>query len=123
MSQIIAVGIGGFLGATFRYIIGLNLLNQFSKSYTPTLIINVMGCFLFGYLVNHRILENSHYPIKEFILIGVLGGFTTFSTFGFEFISLIQKGQQQTAFLYIGLSIILGGIGIWIGIIFYRFFS
>jgi fluoride exporter len=122
MAQIIAVGMGGFLGAISRFIIGQHLFNPLSKSYTSTLIINIFGCFLFGYFVNHSILENYNYPLKEFVLIGVLGGFTTFSTFGFEFISQIQKGQHQTAFTYVVLSITLGGFGIWLGINIYRFF-
>jgi len=123
MSQIIAVGIGGFIGATSRYFVGLKLVDIFSKSFTPTLVINIIGCILFGYFVNHSFITESNYPLKEFILIGILGGFTTFSTFGFEFISLIQKGQQQMAFIYIGLSIILGGIGLYLGISLNRLFS
>ena len=110
MSQIIAVGLGGFLGAISRYLMGLGIDELYSNSFPiSNLIINVLGCLLFGYLVNHNFITNSNFPLKEFILVGILGGFTTYSTFGFEFISLIQRGQQLTAFIYLELSIIFGG--------------
>ena len=124
MSQIIAVGVGGFLGAVSRYLIGQGIVGLYSKSFpVHTLIINVLGCLFFGYFVNHNLISNSNFPLKEFFLVGILGGFTTFSTFGFEFISLIQKGQQGTAFIYVGLSIIFGGIAIWVGLNIHRIYS
>ena len=83
MSQIIAVGLGGFLGAISRYLMGLGIDGLYSKPFpVHTLIINVLGCLFFGYLVNHRLITNSNFPLKEFILVEILGGFTTFSTFG-----------------------------------------
>ena len=124
MSQIVAVGLGGFLGAISRYLMGLGIDGLYSKPFPiPNLIINVLGCLFFGYLVNHSFITNSNFPLKEFILVGILGGFTTFSTFGFEFILLIQKSQQLTAFIYVGLSIILGGLAIWVGLNIHRIYS
>ena len=99
----------GFLCAVLHYLIGQGIIGLYSKPFPiHTLIINVLGCLFFGYLVNHNFITNSNFPLKEFILVGILGGFTTYSTFGFEFISLIQRGQQLTAFIYIGLSMFFG---------------
>jgi|TARA_B110000438_G_C15383713_1_gene465908 fluoride exporter len=124
MSQLIAVGLGGFIGATSRYLLAMLILNNYAKSFPiHTLIINFWGCFLFGYFVNHNFIINSNLPVKEFLLIGILGGFTTFSTFGFEFISLIQKGNQQTAIYYIIISLFLGGLAIILGLYLNRIYS
>ena len=124
MANIIAVGIGGFLGAISRYSIGLFLTTTNSNSLPyPTLFINVFGCFLFGYFVNHNLILNSHFPLKEFLLIGILGGFTTYSTFGFEFILLLQNGNSTIAVIYIFLSLIFGGLAIFAGLNLYQIYS
>lgn len=124
MSQIIAVGIGGFIGAISRYIFGILIIKNFPTPFPiPTLFVNFLGCLLFGYFVNHNIINQSNYPMKEFLLIGILGGFTTFSTFGYEVVSLIQKQQIQTAILYISLSLILGVFAIWLGLKFNQIYS
>ena len=117
MANIIAVGLGGFLGAISRYSIGLLFTSTNSNSFPySTLIINVFGCFLFGYFVNHNLILNTHIPLKEFLLIGILGGFTTYSTFGYEFLNLIQNQQIQSGIFYILLSLLLGILGVLIGI-------
>tara|TARA_B100000131_G_C18031139_1_gene578516 strand:- start:536 stop:910 length:375 start_codon:yes stop_codon:yes gene_type:complete len=124
MSQIIAVGIGGFIGAISRYIFGILIIKNFSIPFPiSTLFVNFFGCLLFGYFINHNLINHSNFPIKEFLLIGILGGFTTFSTFGFEFVSLIQKQQIQKAILYVSLSLILGVFAIWLGLKFNQIYS
>ena len=117
MSQIIAVGIGGFIGAISRYVLGILIFKNFSTVFpVHTLFVNFLGCLLFGYFVNHDLINHSSFPIKEFLLIGILGGFTTFSTFGYEFVNLILKNQIQTTTIYIISNIILCGLAIFIGI-------
>jgi len=124
MLTIIAVGLGGFIGAISRYILGLGIVGIYAKSLpVHTLFINVLGCFLFGYFANHSFILNSNLPLKEFLLVGILGGFTTYSTFGFEFIELIQNGKQPTAFLYISLSLLLGGFAVFLGLNLNRIYS
>lgn len=115
MKNWILVGLGGFIGTLLRYGIGSGL-NQLVKADFPwpTFIINVLGCFMIGYLfqVWHTSL---HFEwIKPFLLIGFLGGFTTFSSFALEGIQLIEKANIGTAMVYIFSSNIIGlGAAYW----------
>ena len=123
MAQIIAVGVGGFFGAISRYLIGLNVVSISTNPFPlHTFFINVFGCFLFGFFVNHNLILNSNFPLKEFFLVGILGGFTTYSAFGFEFISLIQKNQYYIALIYIFFSLIFGGLAVIMGLNLYRMY-
>lgn len=116
MLQIIAVGVGSFFGGISRYIFGVIVVKNISISFPiATLFINIFGCLLFGLLVNHELINDSNLPLKEFLLIGFLGGFTTFSAFSYEFLFLFQRNQVQTAIIYSIVSIILGGLAVYIG--------
>ena len=106
---------GGFIGVTLRYISSL----CFDKIYTSqfpfsTFLINFIGCFILGLLMNMGITNIETWPAKEFMVIGILGGFTTFSTFGVESLQLIQSGEVMTALIYISASVIFGILGIWL---------
>ena len=106
---------GGFIGATLRYISSLG----FDKIYvTPfplsTFLINFLGCFILGLLMNMGITNIETWPAKEFIIIGILGGFTTFSAFGVESFQLIESGKFMTALIYMSASVIFGILGIWL---------
>ena len=79
-----------------------------------TLFINVIGCFLIGLFINSNFFDKSNALLNEFIVIGILGGFTTYSAFGFETYNLIQNNMIQIAILYIASSIIFGLIAIYI---------
>ena len=79
-----------------------------------TLLINVLGCFLIGLLINNNLVENPNLLFNELIIIGFLGGFTTYSAFGLETYDLIKNGMTQIAILYILSSIIFGLIAIYI---------
>ena len=115
MRQLLSVGIGGFIGSTIRYILYINF-NKIHGSNFPigTLLINISGCFLIGLLFNSDLFNNQKYPVEEFIIIGILGGFTTFSAFGMETYNLIKNELLGTALLYIFLSIVFGLIAIYI---------
>jgi len=110
----ILVGVGGFAGATTRW--GLSsviksTLNDPSFPY-PTFIINLLGCLAIG--IAYSLLDNSE-ALKLLIVVGFLGGFTTFSTFGWEILSLIRGQAVALAALYAGLSAMLGVLLVWIG--------
>ena len=79
-----------------------------------TLLVNIIGCFFIGLLFNSNLFNNQKYAAEEFIIIGILGGFTTFSAFGMETYNLIKNELLGTALLYIFLSIIFGLIAIYI---------
>ena len=64
--------------------------------------------------MNMGITNTETWPAKEFMVIGVLGGFTTFSTFGVESFQLIESGEFMTALIYMSASVIFGILGIWL---------
>ncbi len=111
MVQILLVGLGGFAGSVLRYLIsGLaHKVVPFREFPYGTFTVNVIGCFLiglFGSLIDSRHLLNPEWRL--FVLVGVLGGFTTFSSFGFETCALLRDGEALKAGLNIAINIVLG---------------
>lgn len=113
MDKLLWVGLGGTLGAILRYSISLLPL----KSSFPflTLITNVIGAFVIGIVVG---LFEKHYlssNINLFLKTGVCGGFTTFSTFSLETLTLLENGMPSIAMIYAFVSIIGCVIGVYLG--------
>ena len=110
MSNFFLVALGGSVGASTRYafyLISKNLLST-SNLFISTLVVNIIGSFLIGYLI--VLLENKSLSqdfIKYFFIIGVLGSFTTFSAFSLETIDLIVNKKILIAFFYIFSSLFL----------------
>lgn len=119
--QIITVALGGAMGAVSRFLVG-NIVGKALGSAWPygTFIINIVGCFCMGVLMT-VIVERQLLPAawRLFLCVGFLGGFTTFSSFGYETISLINNGKLVEAFAYVGGSVLLGllatAIGVYVG--------
>lgn len=105
----IALIFAGGTGALLRYLIGRLTLNLAWVSMPfGTLIANLLGCFLMGYLswlMVHR--WQLSYEFQAVVLSGFLGGFTTFSAFSIETVNLIQQGMVIKAMVYVGTSVIL----------------
>jgi CrcB protein len=117
MNNVLLVGIGGFIGSALRYLLG-GYVQQSSKSIFPygTLAVNVLGCFVIGFL--SQLAENRgafSSEARTFIFIGILGGFTTFSSFGNETLNLARDGEMLNAFANIGLNVFLGLLAVWLG--------
>ncbi|HQV93349.1 MAG TPA: fluoride efflux transporter CrcB [Anaerolineales bacterium] len=117
MNNVLLVGIGGFIGSAARYLLS-GYVQQSSKSIFPygTLAVNVIGCFVIGFL--SQLAENRGAFSSEarvFVLIGILGGFTTFSSFGNETLNLARDGEMLNAFANIGLNVLLGLLAVWLG--------
>lgn len=118
MKQIILVGCGGFIGAISRHLAGGLLLHYVSVTRFPigTVMVNVVGCFIIGLISG---LIEKGLPVttdwRLFLIPGLLGGFTTFSSFGLETIFLFKRGQYIFAFLNVTLSVLLGLLLAWIG--------
>jgi fluoride exporter len=103
------VALGGSLGAVARYQVSLLSQVYFPSSFPlSTLFVNVVGSFLFGlafYLIVEKMMLSE--SARLFILVGFLGAFTTFSTFSFELLELLQKGQFLFAFASASANLVL----------------
>jgi len=114
LSELIAVGIGGFVGAVMRYVISqwikLNLGERFPF---VSLVVNVIGCFLAG-LFLAIFSKRLHIPdiTKTIIMVGFLGAFTTFSAFGIETINYLKVGKFTLAIsnVFLNITMSLGAV-------------
>ena len=88
------VGAGGFIGAALRYMTSARFA-QFTRFGFPlgTSTVNFIGCTLLGIFVGLGLGKTTTLPLREFAVIGILGGFTTFSTFGLESFEMLKAGQ------------------------------
>jgi CrcB protein len=112
------VGAGGFTGALLRYGLSGLVQRQFPLATFPygTLTVNLVGCVsigIFAGLVESRQLFGPE--LRTFALIGVLGGFTTYSTFGYETFALFRDAEHLRAAANIALHVLLGLAGVWLG--------
>jgi fluoride exporter len=115
----IMVGIGGFLGSIARYWLGGYIGNRMGTSFPyGTFVINLSGSFLLGLIIT-VLTENAHWsPNWRYLVpIGFIGAYTTFSTFEYETLRSVQDGQLLVAFLNVSLSVTLGFLGAWLGVV------
>ncbi len=110
---------GGGLGTVARYFVGLWMAGRFSADFPwATLSVNVAGAFLIGLLATMAD-ENGAIgaDARAFLIIGILGGFTTFSSFALEWWRLAEGGNSTNAVLYIAASLVLSGVAVTAGIV------
>ena len=118
MKNILLIGAGGFIGAVLRYVTVLLMQVFKGKTNIPlgTLLVNVLGCLLIGFLA--VLAENGRWISTEgrnFLIVGVLGAFTTFSTFGYESVGLLKSGFNLHFLVNILLQVVLGFSAVWVG--------
>lgn len=119
MTNILLVGLGGFIGSAARYALGGWLLHLTAQEKFPygTFAVNVAGCLVVGVLAG---LAEKHALFgpgtRLFLFTGLLGGFTTFSAFGLETMFLLRRGEPWVAALYVAGSVLLGLVAVWVGI-------
>jgi len=118
VNTVLYIGLGGFIGANLRYLIGV-YINRYSHEMTGTLIVNITGSFciaLFYGFISQKYSINDN--LKYFLPIGLLGSYTTFSTFSYTTLILINEGNYVRAGMNIILSfslcLLMGFIGLWI---------
>jgi CrcB protein len=113
------IGIGGFLGANARYLVGHWVAERYGPSFPHgTLVINVSGSLAIGFflvLITERV--NVHPNWRLFFVTGFLGAYTTFSTFSFESFALLQERSYLLALANVVGSVTLGLIAVLVGVI------
>ncbi len=109
IEKIIAVGIGGSIGAILRYLIFIFFEKSNSHGFPwATLVVNLAGAFLIGFLWGAFTKYYVAPGYRLFIFVGILGSFTTFSTFAFDIFSLAREGSLKYIFTYILATNIIG---------------
>jgi len=112
------VGIGGFVGSVTRYLVAVLFSSQISSVFPfATLTVNVLGCFLIGILFALSDRGNLLSPEWRILLTtGFCGGFTTFSTFSYESLRLMQDGEYLYLAAYVFISVFVGLTATYLGI-------
>lgn len=118
MNKLFLIGVGGFIGSILRYLVS-GYVQQLTKSIVfpyGTLAVNVTGCLIIGllsYLADTRGVFTAE--TRAFAFVGLLGGFTTFSTFGNETVNFLRDGENSFALVNVGFHIGLGLGAVWLG--------
>ncbi|MCW1360399.1 fluoride efflux transporter CrcB [Campylobacter sp. US33a] len=121
LNTILVVGFGGFLGAILR-MFAINLVNKFlphSISF-GTLFVNVFGSFIIGLLFSYAQNKGLSPLLKSFISTGILGAFTTFSTFSYENLLFLQSGNYLNFTLNILSNVTLCLLAVWLGFLIFK---
>ena len=119
MSKYLVVMVGGAIGAVSRFLAGSLIVRFYSASFPlGTFVINVTGSFLIGVLMTlflNRPAVDAHWRL--FLVTGVLGGYTTFSSFEWEALTTLRGGAEPIAFLYLCSSVVAGLVAAWLGLL------
>ena len=118
LRSLLIVGAGGFLGSVARYLVGTWVHSSLPRLAFPlgTLVVNVSGCFSIGILAALLEIRQVLTPgARLFLIVGVLGGFTTFSSFAWETLALTQAQQMGRAAVNVAAQVTLGLLAAWLG--------
>lgn len=117
MTRLLFVGLGGFVGTIFRYWLGDLIAKRYGETFPlGTLAVNALGCFLIGFLFYFFYDRNLTSPtVRTVVFIGVIGGFTTFSSYGLQTFTLLRDGQAFLALVNIVASNALCLVLVWLG--------
>jgi CrcB protein len=114
----IAVAVGGALGSALRHWVNMEIAHRFGNPVPhATVLVNVIGCVVIGALAGRIAGGHLHMTaaMRTFVFVGVLGGFTTFSSFGLDTFTLVQGGDHVAAFWNIVVQVGVGLAGVWLG--------
>jgi CrcB protein len=118
INTVIFVALGGAFGSVLRYLLS-TWTQAISKSIDfpyGTLTVNLVGCFVIGFLAYLAEARGAFTAeSRAFVFVGILGGFTTFSSFGNETINLLRDGESLNALANVGANVIFGLILVWLG--------
>jgi CrcB protein len=115
--KILLIGLAGLLGTLSRYWLAGLVARRYGETFpTATLLVNLLGCFLAGllfYLLQERFRVGD--PLQAILMVGFLGGFTTFSAYGLQTFTMLRDGAFALAALYLLLSNAVGLLLVWAG--------
>lgn len=123
MGQLLLVGLGGFVGSVLRFALSVGVQRLFPYTQFPfgTLAVNVLGCLCIGFLggigQQRGALDTG---VHLFLMVGLLGGFTTFSSFAYESLILAQDSQFLKVMLNVVLQVAIGFSAAWAGMLLAR---
>ena len=116
LPMLLAVAGGGAIGSVARYVIGVVLPRSSGAFPLSTLLINVAGSFLIGLFARLFDAPDDHQVLRVALTVGICGGFTTFSTFSAETVTLLQQGRAGRAALYVTVSLVAGVLATFAGL-------
>lgn len=120
MEKLFAVFIGGGIGAYFRYLLSFYPKKHFNLTCKATFFINILGCLLLGIILAgvHKAPHFLNPTFKLFLTTGIIGSFTTFSTFAHENVTLLKDGEIFKSFAYTTSSLLVGLLAVFSGFYF-----
>ena len=118
MKVLLAVAIGGAIGAIARFQLSQSFIKSFSGDFIYNILVaNIVGCFLMGVCYEFINLKmNVGVEWRAFFMVGVLGAFTTFSSFALDVFILVERGSYLNASMYILSSVVFSIVGLFVGI-------
>lgn len=122
MNMLVAVAAGGALGAMGRHLVAGQVMRWTGGGFPwGTMTINILGSFILGILVEYLALRwSATQEMRGFLVVGMLGGFTTFSAFSLDAVLLLERGSLGPAFAYIGGNVLLSICGLFAGLWLFR---
>jgi fluoride exporter len=115
-ANVLLVGCGGFVGAVLRYLVSMRVQQTLGAGFPwGTFFVNVTGCMLIGFLSGLFMARSFHPSAGLLMITGVLGGYTTFSSFSLETLTLMNNGRPLAAFVYAVASVAAGVLAVWMG--------
>jgi len=124
LKTLLAVATGGALGAMLRFGVVSVLSGVMGSFPLGTFVVNVVGSFILGGIAAFfAVFEGESMTLRAFLLIGCLGSFTTFSTFSLDVITLLGRGEGVRAMIYLGLSVALSILGLYVGMTLVKLFA
>ncbi len=116
MDRYLLVMLGGGAGSLVRYLVGSAVMNRLGGRFPlGTIFINITGSFLIGFVLTTLIEHQSHPNLRLLLVVGFLGGYTTFSSFEWETLGLIQDGSRWLGLINVAGSVLMGYIAVWLG--------
>lgn len=122
MGMMLSIAAGGAIGALARYAVMVRAGQLFGLGFPMgTLIVNIAGAFIFGALIEVMALKWSPgEDMRAFLVVGVLGSFTTFSTFSLDVVTMIERGTYMFVATYVAVSVVVAVAALFGGMILFR---